>query len=287
MSTYVCEQKNMNKDKIINKENSEIINKLYSNNNISEKHNSKTGHSGMSKLKGDGESEKYIKEMHELADKNEFKNNIVVLGLGIVIVSVIVFSILMNTSFMKPKTDIAQSGVVTKNTIDSTSTENNTSKPVETLQDVSDQVPNKIYKYLDVEEHRTSTLKNAVDLNKGSQKGVTVYLLSEILRSNGFNIPTATSSVEELMNDLTSMNWKKNTDFTQLEKGDICFTTDMPEKPGVPSHAYVFMGWVEDGKTDYAYVCDGQVEEYGNILHKRNISISTAQKDKFNFFLRK
>lgn len=287
MSTYICEQKNMNKDKIINKENSEIINKLYSNNNISEKHNSKTGHSGMSKLKDNGESEKYIKEMHELADKNEFKNNIVVLGLGIVIVSVIVFSILMNTSFMKPKTDIAQSGVVTKNTIDSTSTENNTSKPIETSQDVSDQAPNKIYKYLGVEGNRASTLKNAVDLNKGSQKGVTVYLLSEILRSNGFDIPTDTSSVEQLMNDLTSMNWKKNTDFTQLEKGDICFTTDMPEKPGVPSHAYVFMGWVEDGKTDYAYVCDGQVEEYGNTLHKRNISISTAQKDKFNFFLRK
>jgi len=61
----------------------------------------------------------------------------------------------------------------------------------------------------------------------------------------------------------------------------------MPDKPGVPSHVYVFMGWVEDGKTDYAYVCDGQVEEYGTILHKRNISIATAQKDKFSFFLRK
>ena len=61
----------------------------------------------------------------------------------------------------------------------------------------------------------------------------------------------------------------------------------MPENPGVPGHSYVFMGWVEDGKTDYAYVCDGQVEEFGNILHKRNISISTAEKDKFSFFLRK
>ena len=124
MPTYICEQENMNKDKdkITNKENSEIINKLYSNNNISEKHNSKIEYSGMTKLKDDGESEKYIKEMHELADKNEFKNNVVVLGLGIVIVSVIIFSILMNTSFMKPKTDVADNKVVTKNTIDSSST---------------------------------------------------------------------------------------------------------------------------------------------------------------------
>ena len=83
------------------------------------------------------------------------------------------------------------------------------------------------------------------------------------------------------------MDWKKDTDLSQLEKGDLCFTTDMPKKVGVPSHAYVFMGWVEDGKTDCAYVCDGQIEEYGNILHKRNISISTEQKDKFSFFLRK
>ena len=81
------------------------------------------------------------------------------------------------------------------------------------------------------------------------------------------------------------MDFKKNTDFTELEQGDICFTTDVAKKPGVPSHAYVFMGWVEDGKTDYANVCDGQIQEYGNILHKRNISLSVSEKDKFSFFL--
>jgi hypothetical protein len=284
MSTYICKQENMNKDKIVNKDNSEIINKLYSNNNISKKNNSKVEHSPIAKLNDDGESEKYIKEMHELADKNEFKNNIVVLGLGIVILSVIIFSIFMNTTFMKPKTDLAESGAVTKNTVDSSSTENTT---IETSTDVSDQMQNKIYKYLDIEANRTSVLKKAVNLNEGSQKGVTVYLLSEILRSNAFTIPTNTSNVGELMKYLISKDWKKNTNFTELEKGDICFTIDMPEKPGIPGHAYIFMGWVEDGKTDYAYICDGQVEEYGNILHKRNLSISTERKDKFSFFLRK
>lgn len=282
MSTYVCKQENMNNDKTINKENSEIINKLYSNNNLPEKHHSKTEHNGMTKLKDNGESEKYIKEMHDLADKNELKNNVVVLGLGVVIISVIMFSILMNTPFMKPKTD-----VVAKNAFESSSNENNISNPVETIPNTSDETPNKIYEYLDVETNRATVLKTATDLNNGSQKGVTVYLLSEILRANNFTMPTTTSNVEQLMTNLVSMDWKKNTDFTQLEKGDVCFTIDMPEKPGIPSHAYIFMGWVEDGKTDYAYVCDGQVEEYGSTLHKRNISISTAQKDKFSFFLRK
>jgi hypothetical protein len=285
--TYVREQENMNKDKIANEENSEIINKLYSNSNIPEKHSSKIEHGTVTKLNDNGDSEKYIKEMHDLADKNEFKNNVVVLGLGVVIVSVIIFSILMNTSFMKPKTDIAKSGVAVNNTMDNSSVGGSSSNPVETIADVSDQAPDKIYKYLDIEANRTSVLASAVNLNNGSQKGVTVYLLSEILRSNNFTISADTSNVEQLMKDLISLDWKKNSDFTQLEKGDICFTTDMPEKPGVPSHTYVFMGWVEDGKTDYAYVCDGQVEEYGSILHKRNISISTAQKDKFSFFLRK
>lgn len=277
----------MNNDKISNKENSEIINKLYSNNSVSEKPNSKIEHNGITKLRDDGESEKYIKEMHELADKNELKNNVVVLGLGIVIISVIMFSILMNTSFMKPKTDLAESGVIPKNTVDISSTENSALKPVETSQDASEKTSNKIFEYLNVEANRTSALKNAVDLNKGSKKGVTVYLLSEILRSNNIAIPTNTSNVEQLMNGLTSLGWEKNSDFTKLEKGDICFTTDMPEKPGVPSHTYIFMGWVEDGKTDYAFVCDGQVEEYGDTLHKRNISIPTSEKDKFSFFLRK
>ena len=179
----------------------------------------------------------------------------------------------MNTSFMNPKANVATNKVVTKGTVDSAI------KPI-----VSQE---KIYEYLNIEANRTSILEKAVKLNKGSKTGVTVYLLSEILRSNGFAIPDDTSTVKQLVTDLTSMEFKKNTDFTKLEKGDICFTTDVPKKPGVPSHAYVFMGWVEDGKTDYANIIDGQVQEYGNILHKRNISISVSEKDKFSFFLRK
>lgn len=260
----------MDKNKQTEKDTNESINNLYSNNN-SEKN--KTKSSEMTQLKDHGESQKYIKEMHELADKNEFKNNMTVLGLFIVIVAIIVFSILMNTSFMKPKSGIVAKKIVTKSTVDSTVTTSTSQE--------------KIYEYLDVEANRKSTLDKAVGLNNGNKTGVTVYLLSEILRSNEIAIPDETSTVKKLVADLTSMDFKKNTDFTKLEKGDICFTTDVAKKPGVPSHAYVFMGWVEDGKTDYANICDGQVQEYGDILHKRNISISVSGKDKFSFFLRK
>lgn len=263
----------MKDDKETNTEKNKSINNLYANDNSSDKHNSDTDYSGVTKLNDHGESKKYIKEMHELADKNEFKNNVIVLGLFVVIVSIIMFSIFMNTSFMKPKTDTDTNKVTKNSAIDSSQ------KPILSQE--------KIYEYLNIEENRTDTLKKAIDLNNGRKTGVTVYLLSEILRSNDFAIPKGTSTVKQLVTDLTSMGWKKNTDYNALEKGDICFTTDMPKKPGVPSHAYVFMGWVEDGKTDYANICDGQIQTNGDILHKRNISISVSDKDKFNFFLRK
>jgi len=264
-----------NKD---NKDNSEIINKLYSNKDTSG--NSKSKHSGITKLKGNKESEKYIKEMHDLADKNEFKNNVVVIGLGIIIAIIILFSIIMNTSFMKPKTDVVDSKTAPKNTTDKSSTKNtNINAPII--------IPTKIYEYLNVKANRTSVLKKAVVLNHGSNDGLTVYLLSEILRTNGITIPTKTITVKQLARDLTSLGWVKNTNVSQLEKGDICFTTDMPGKIGSPSHTYVFMGWVKDGKTDYGNIIDGQVKEYNDILHKRNISITTTKKDKFSYFLRK
>lgn len=262
-----------------NKENSEMINKLYSNSKISEKYNSENGHGKKPRIEDDGQSKKYIKEMYEFADKNEFKTNIVFLGSTVVIVIIIIFSILMNSPFAKSKTNMASNKAVTKNTANTTPTKSVDIKPVDTQ--------SKIFEYLNVEANRTSVLKKAVDLNKGSKKAVTVYLLSEILRANDVAVPASTSSVEGLMKSLTSMGWKKNTDFTQLKKGDICFTTDVPKKTGVPSHSYIFMSWVIEGKTDYANICDGQIEEYSDMLHKRNLSVSTTSKDKFSFFLRK
>jgi hypothetical protein len=235
------------------------------------------------------ESEKYIKEMHQLADKNEFKNNVIVLALGIIVVSIIIFSIFMNSSLMRPKADITLdketnkevSEAVKKTTVDSSSTKaaSSSTKPAETK--------NNIYEYLSVEKNRVSDLDKAVKLNNGNQTGLTVYLLAEILRANNYEIPTNTYTVNGLVERLTSMGWKKNTDFNELEKGDICFTTDLPEEPGTPSHTYIFMGWVEDGKTDYANIVDGQIQEFDKVLHKRSISISTPQKDKFSFFLEK
>ena len=280
--TYISERKNMNKDdkkNDKNKDNSDIINKLYAD------YNTETKQGDSTKLKNDEESKKYIKEMQELADKNELKNNIVVIGLAIIIAAILIFSILMNTSFMKPKTDVAVNNAVTKKSNVSVPTKSTITTKTNTVKPIVD--PTKIYEYINVEANRTAVLKKAIALNHGSKKGLNVYLLSEILRNNTYAVPSSTTTVKQLMMSLISMDWKKNRNIAQLKKGDICFTTDMPGKIGSPSHAYVFMGWVKAGKTDYANICDGQIEEFGNILHKRNLSITTTKKDKFSFFLRK
>ena len=262
-----------------NKDNSDIINKLYGD------YNTETKQGDSTKLKNDEESKKYIKEMQELADKNELKNNIVVIGLAIIIAAILIFSILMNTSFMKPKTDVAVNNTVTKKSTASVSTKpaitakTNTAKPII--------APTKIYEYLNIEANRTIVLKKSIALNHGSKKGLNVYLLSEILRSNAIVVPAKTTTVKQLRDSLISIGWKKDSRFNQLKPGDICFTTDMPGKTGSPSHAYVFMSWVKNGKTDYANICDGQLDEFSTILHKRNLSVTTTKKDKFSYYLRK
>ena len=259
-------------------DNNMIINKFYSNDSKSENQSSKPEYVGLTKFKDAEESEKYIKEMHELADKNEFKNNLVVILLALFVIAIIIFSIAMKSSFTKEKVAVSKSKIVSKDT---------TPAAVADVKPTINKDSLKLYEYLNVLENRTSVLNKSIELNNGSKNGITVYLLSEILRANSYDIPVGTSSVKDLVTALTSLGFKKNSDFTQLEKGDICFTTDVPEKPATPSHTYIFMSWVEDGKTDYANICDGQVQEFGSTLHKRNLSISTGGKDQFSFFMEK
>lgn len=52
------------------------------------------------------------------------------------------------------------------------------------------------------------------------------------------------------------------------------------------------MSWAEEGKYDYAYVCDNQAKDYrGKIYHIRNIkkteNINNYQKEPFSFFMYK
>ena len=79
--------------------------------------------------------------------------------------------------------------------------------------------------------------------------------------------------------------------YKNIRKGDVVFTTDAKLDPnGRPTHTYIFMGWVDPGNYDYAWIVDNQARYYNNqVLHKRNFIIVDAvdgdQREPFSFYM--
>ncbi|ERI91562.1 hypothetical protein HMPREF1982_03071 [Clostridiales bacterium oral taxon 876 str. F0540] len=154
------------------------------------------------------------------------------------------------------------------------------------------QVRENIYNYLKSEKNQMQIYEAAMKLNNGSSQNTCVYFISEVLRKNNYNVPKETCNTAQIIALLEKDGWEKDSNFKNLKPGDICFTTDdKGNKNGVPSHTYVFMGWVKEGNYDYAYICDNQAKDYGNkVYHVRNISIianaNGYKKDAFSFFMK-
>ncbi|KYH28139.1 MULTISPECIES: peptidoglycan amidohydrolase family protein [Clostridium] len=237
-----------------------------------------------SKLESSEQTKKYIKEMYDMADKTEIKSNIAfaVIAVPIAIICVLtlvqMFSFTIN--FAKGDSTSKQAQIISSDTSENTSTEAQTEAST-----VSETLNEKIYNYLKDENNRNSSLQKSIKLNKGSDKGLSTIFVAQILRDNGYNISNSIINTNRLVAELEKNGWEKVSDYTKLQPGDICFTSN--SKSGAPSHTYIFMDWVKEGKTDYAYVVDNQVSEYKDTYHKRNIDSSTPKKDKFNFFMRK
>ncbi|EPY2306904.1 hypothetical protein ACXATD_002574 [Clostridium sporogenes] len=227
--------------------------------------------------------EKYIEEMHEMADKAAKKNNLIfgAVVIPIVIVCILVVKQMVSFSFNLAKDDNGAKNNNTEITKDVKNNNKGTDKKAENKEIALNE---KIAKYIQDKNNRQKSFKEAVSINKGSEKGVSVIFISQLYRNNDYDIPKNTISTKGLLEDLKKKNWTKETDYNKLQKGDICFTT--VDSADSPSHAYIFMGWVKEGKTDYAYVCDGQTSDYDDTLHKRNLSVSTAKKDKIAFFMK-
>ncbi|WP_461204956.1 hypothetical protein [Clostridium sp. DL1XJH146] len=131
----------------------------------------------------------------------------------------------------------------------------------------------------------------AVDLNGGSSANTCVYFVSEVLRMNGEYVDNSICNTLELLDVLNEKGWKREYDYSKLKHGDICFTTDINlNDDGKPTHTYIFMGWVEEGNYDYAYICDNQAKDYeGKIYHIRNLAnveeVDGNTKEPFSFFM--
>lgn len=148
----------------------------------------------------------------------------------------------------------------------------------------------KIYEFMKDSSNQQNVFNEAKGLNANSSSNACVYFVSEVLRENNVQISKDVANTAQLISTLKQKGWKKDIDYMDLERGDIVFTTDETgDKNGVPSHVFVFMGWVNEGSYDYAYICDNQAKDYLNkIYHIRNIKnkaiVNGITKDAFSFF---
>jgi hypothetical protein len=154
------------------------------------------------------------------------------------------------------------------------------------------QLRERIYFYMKQEKNQSKVFSAAIALNDDKSSNACVYFISEVLRKNNVDVPKSTSNTSQIISILNAKGWKKDNDYKKLQPGDICFTTDSKgNKNGVPTHTYVFMGWVNEGSYDYAYICDNQAKDYENkIYHIRNIKnqvkLNGIEKDAFSFFMK-
>jgi len=151
----------------------------------------------------------------------------------------------------------------------------------------------KLYSSMMSKDNRINAYNRAVDLNGGSSANTCVYFIAEVLRMNGKKIDDNICNTTEILGIMKEKGWKKEYDYKKLKPGNICFTTDEKlNKYGTPTHTYIFMGWKEEGKYDYAYICDNQAKDYeGKVYHLRNIvkveTVKGFTKEPFSFFLYK
>lgn len=145
--------------------------------------------------------------------------------------------------------------------------------------------------YLSSLSNRNSINETAKRLRGGTLSNACVYFTAEALRRVGVPIRTTMGSIDHLLPYLTNNGWIKERDYTQLRKGDICFTRDSNGDPnGRPTHAFIFMGWVNPGDYTLAYICDNQSPYYdGEVLHTRYIlerhEHNGSEKEAFSFFM--
>ncbi|MGL5415163.1 MAG: SH3 domain-containing protein, partial [Clostridium sp.] len=118
----------------------------------------------------------------------------------------------------------------------------------------------KLYKYLMNPNNRWAAENQAIGLHSGDIYNDCVFFVSSALRNIGVPIPSNIGYTTNLMNELQSLGWEKETDLSTLEPGDICFAGT--------AHTYVFMGWANKAE-GIAWVCDNQFSWFGTNFHPR------------------
>jgi hypothetical protein len=144
----------------------------------------------------------------------------------------------------------------------------------------------KLHKFISNSDNQKSVEGRVLNLNSGNLHLGCVYFVSESLRRIGVNVPINICDTSLLTTFLKKQGWEICYDAKKLLPGDICFTTNGKDI-NKPTHTYIFMGWIENGDTKFAYVCDNQSYDFGESYHKRNITVAIPGKEAFYYFMYK
>ncbi|SDI14264.1 cell wall-binding repeat-containing protein [Desulfosporosinus hippei] len=137
-----------------------------------------------------------------------------------------------------------------------------------------------LYYYMLNLDNQVSVHNRALALHGGITTNNCVYFQAEALRRIGFNISNSMANTIQFSNLLSKLGFKKDTDIGNLKPGDIVFTKGY-------SHTYTFMGWVNPGNYDYAYIVDNQSRSFGGqVYHVRSTTGDPGQNtDGMAFFM--
>ncbi|MGL4740349.1 MAG: hypothetical protein ACRC41_06010 [Sarcina sp.] len=95
------------------------------------------------------------------------------------------------------------------------------------------------------EVNDTNVMNQAILARGGDALNTCVLFQSNALRAIGVNVPENTTFTTNLADYLEKNGWVKETNFQDLQSGDICFAGNI--------HTFVFMGW-ENKYEDLAYI---------------------------------
>ena len=244
----------------------------------------------------------HIDEMREVALKKEIRNNSVITVILVIVVFIFLFMSIGAIRYsINTKKQSTNNIVASENNETNITTEENddvskkddlngqsSNKSDDNETDVTEEssFSDKVYEYLTSEDNREKMLELSISQNNNKNTGMNLIFLSNILNENGVNLSKNIINNAAFKEELEKNGFKKYTNPNELKEGDIVFTIDGKDTPGVPTHVYIFMGWSDTTKR-VGYVVDGQVSIYNKTYHKRAITVQAPTTDKMQFFMRK
>lgn len=142
----------------------------------------------------------------------------------------------------------------------------NSVKPTKTY---SSELNKSLYNYEKNQLNETNALNNAILSRGGTPLNTCVLFQSNSLRGIGVQVPNNVTFTTTLSNYLQNNNWEKETDFSNLQSGDLCFAGDM--------HTFLFMGW-KDKANDIAYVMGDESYMFPQTYITRDLKGQVATK---------